>query len=290
MHLHDDHNPEFLAKGPAMNTTSSSHPLDEATRLTATPDGRLTGHGHPAYANVVGPFGGITAATLLQAALTHPGRIGDPISFTVNYAGPVADGGFDIEAVPLRTNRSTQHWSILQTQNGEVVTSASAVFALRRETWTSTEAPFPDAPPAADVPVSDHGSVVAWTRNYDMRYVRGGLLDRTTPTEARDSLSTLWIRDQPPRPLDFVSMAALADAFFPRILVRRPQRVPFGTVSITTHFHADAALLAAQGTRPLLGSARASHFGRGYHDQSAEIWSDTGDLLATSHQIVYFKE
>ena len=40
----------------------------------------------------------------------------------------------------------------------------------------------------------------------------------------------------------------------------------------------------------MLGQTRASHFGRGYHDQSAEIWSDQGALLATSHQVVYYKE
>ena len=72
--------------------------------------------------------------------------------------------------------------------------------------------------------------------------------------------------------------------------MRRPVRVPAGTVSLTTYFHADTAMLAEQGDRPVLGVARASHFGLGYHDQSAEIWSDAGRLLATSHQVVYFKE
>jgi hypothetical protein len=38
-----------------------------------------------------------------------------------------------------------------------------------------------------------------------------------------------------------------------------------------------------------LGLARATRFGLGYHDQSAEIWSDQQQLLATSHQVVYFK-
>ncbi|MEY4561983.1 MAG: hypothetical protein RLZZ618_1260 [Pseudomonadota bacterium] len=275
---------------PAHHTAPPSHPLDVATRLELNEQGTLTGRPHAAYANLVGPFGGVTAAILLNAALTHPARLGDPVSLTVNYAGPVADGDFEVEAVPVRTNRSTQHWTILQTQAGEVVTSASAVFAVRRETWSSTEVAFPDVPPANDVPAVSYGSVVAWTHNYDMRFLRGPLLDTSRPPEDRDSVSTLWLRDEPPRPLDFVSLAALCDAFFPRIMVRRPQRVPFGTVSITCHFHADAALLAAQGDRALLGTARASRFGLGYHDQSAELWSDTGHLLATTHQIVYFKE
>lgn len=274
--------------------TPSSHPLDEATRLLPAEDGTLRGHTHPAYANMVGPFGGVTAATMLNAALTHPARLGDPVALTVNYAGPVADGEFRIHAVPVRTNRSTQHWSITLSQGDEVATTATAVFAVRRETWSATDAGFPEVPPAESLPRLQLGQQLGpgpvWTRNYDMRFVRGMMLDASRPAEALDSTSVLWVRDDPPRPLDFVSLASICDVFFPRVMVRRPVRVPAGTVSITSYFHADAKLLQAQGTRPLLGTARASHFGRGYHDQSAEIWSEDGALLATSHQIVYYKE
>jgi hypothetical protein len=66
-------------------------------------------------------------------------------------------------------------------------------------------------------------------------------------------------------------------------------RFPAGTISLTTHFHADTALLSSHGTNHVLGIARASKFGLGYHDQSAEIWSDQQHLLATSHQVVYYK-
>jgi hypothetical protein len=40
----------------------------------------------------------------------------------------------------------------------------------------------------------------------------------------------------------------------------------------------------------LLGQARAQSFFNGFFDQSAELWNEAGDLLATTHQIVYFKE
>jgi len=268
----------------------SSHPLDQATRLAHSDDGAFAGSTHPAYANMVGPFGGLTAATMLNAALTHPARLGDPVALTVNYAGPIADGPFRIDAVPVRTNRSTQHWSITLSQGDEVATTASAVFAVRRETWSSTEAGFPDVPPAHELERMPRDRGPAWTNNYEMRFAHGMIFDTSRPAQELDSQSVLWIRDDPPRPLDFVSLAAICDSFFPRIMVRRPYPVPAGTVSITTYFHADAPLLAAQGERPVLGCARATHFGRGYHDQSAEIWSAEGALLATSHQVVYFKE
>ena len=43
----------------------STHPLDAALALQPDGEGRWHGHTHPAWGNMVGPFGGITAAQLL---------------------------------------------------------------------------------------------------------------------------------------------------------------------------------------------------------------------------------
>jgi hypothetical protein len=40
----------------------------------------------------------------------------------------------------------------------------------------------------------------------------------------------------------------------------------------------------------VLGTARALNFRNGYFDQSAEVWGDDWQLLASSHQIVYYRE
>ena len=85
-------------------------------------------------------------------------------------------------------------------------------------------------------------------------------------------------------------LAAMADIFFPRVWLRRARQVPAGTVSITVYFHAGSALLAETGTGYLLGQARAQEFRNGFFDQSAQLWNEAGHLLATSHQIVYYKE
>jgi len=165
------------------------------------------------------------------------------------------------------------------------------VFAQRRETWSTTEAAPPaDMPPAANLPRAPLEGRPPWVRSYDMRFAVGGMPDRFDAQEQSHSQSRLWVRDEPPRPLDFASLAAICDVFFPRIFIRRRRFTPIGTVSITTFFHADAELIAAQGERHLLGSARGVAFRNGYFDQSAEVWSDAGALLASTHQIVYFKE
>ena len=66
---------------------------------------------------------------------------------------------------------------------------------------------------------------------------------------------------------------------------------PTSTPSVAaTGRSASEADLARQGDAPLLGLADARIFERGYHDQSAELWSADGRLLATSHQAVYYRD
>jgi acyl-CoA thioesterase len=269
------------------------HPFDEALRFEraagALTPGTWRARTSPAYGNMVGPFGGTTAAVALAAAWRHPARQGEPISLTVNYAGPIADGEFEVSAEPVRTNRSTQHWLVQLRQDDAVVATATAVFALRRETWSSLEAGFPAAPGPFTRPRMPPIERVRWTSAYDMRFVKGQQFVQPPPTEA-DSVSLLWVRDEPPRSLDFLSLAALCDVFFPRIFLRRATWVPIGTVSFTVYFHADAATLTRIGTAHLLGHARSHQFRNGYFDQAGEMWGPGGELLAVTHQIVYFKE
>jgi Acyl-CoA thioesterase C-terminal domain len=47
--------------------------------------------------------------------------------------------------------------------------------------------------------------------------------------------------------------------------------------------------LDALGGDHVLATAHANRFSSGYFDQSAHVWSRDGILLATTHQIVYFK-
>ncbi len=225
------------------------HPFDAAIRLEPQGEGRWRGHTHEAYGNMVGPFGGATAAAVLAAVLAHPARQGEPIALTVNFAGPVAQGPFDIDTTAARTNRSTQHWSVQMRQGADVVATATAVLALRRETWSAVEAGFPDAPPSETIVRTPPLDRVRWTSAYDMRFVQGPLQMANPLAGERDSVSLLWVRDEPPRALDFCSLAALCDVFFPRLFVKRPSWVPVGTVSYTVYFHADATTLAAMGTR-----------------------------------------
>ncbi|WPB57810.1 thioesterase family protein [Xylophilus sp. GOD-11R] len=280
---------------PCDPPTESLHPLDQTTALQSSGPHHWRGQPGKLYWNMVGPFGGTTAATLLHGVLLHPERIGEPAALTVNYAAPLADAPFLLEARPLRTNRSSQHWFLSMTQTdaqGATVTVASgtAVTALRRDTWSGSELPLPPVQPFDRVRTRTLAAGFDWTRHYDLRMLDGDLPEAWDGGEAPDSVTRLWIRDQPPRPLDFLSLTAMSDLFYPRVWRRRAHRTPAGTVSITVYFHADQPALDAAGSGPLLGEARGQEFRHGFFDQRAQLWSADGTVMTTTHQLVYYRD
>jgi acyl-CoA thioesterase len=268
--------------------TKTPHLFDDATQVTAG-DSRWQGKTSPDYWAFVGPFGGCTAATILRALMDHPQRSGDPLAQTVNFCAPVAEGAFDLDVRLVKANRSSQHWCVEMTQGGsDVATLATAVFAERRPSWSHPQAPFPMAKPYEET--LPYGKVAApWVKQYDFRFVEGEPGWGAASAAAPNSYSKLWIGDRVPRKIDALSLMSMSDAFFARIFHARRELVPFGTVSITTYFHADAADLAAEDITRVLAVADAKIFHKSYGDQNGELWSPSGRLLATTTQIAYFK-
>jgi hypothetical protein len=131
---------------------------------------------------------------------------------------------------------------------------------------------------------------MTWTRQYDFRFVEGAPALRASPNAApRRAFSKLWISDRSPRTIDPLSLLSMSDTFFGRIFHARGELVPFGTVSLTTYFHTSAEELAAEQITRVLAVADAKIFHRSFCDQTGELWSPNGRLLATTTQIAYFK-
>jgi len=263
----------------------AAHPFDTAIALTADGPQRWRGRTSEAYWNMVSPYGGVTAGAMLQAMLDEPGRRGTPLAFTLNFLAPIAAGEFLIDTELVRANRSSQHWAIRLSQEGRVLAQAIAICALRRETWGRIEATRPAVPPAEQCEIAPPRKATGFLQRYEFRIVRGKPF-----AENPDSLSQVWVADNPPRPLDFASLTALCDSFLPRIFLRRPDFVPIGTVSINIYFHAGEEAVARQGAAPLLAVAQGQAFSDGHFDHHGHVWSTDGTLLATTQQLVWYKE
>jgi acyl-CoA thioesterase len=272
---------------------SSVHAFDRALVLEKSGDGRLSGATVPEYGNFTGQFGGITAATLLKAALDEDRAEGAPVSLTVNYTAGVKPGAFDIAVRAIRLGRTLQHWGLDMMQGDVVVATALVTLGQRGESWAHAPLTAPAAPPPETVAPLDSSQWRGWTTQYDFRFIAGStahLRDKPPLETPGDARSLLWLRHVEPRPLDFPGLACMSDAFFVRMIQVRNTFPAMGTVSLTTQFHADAALLAAQGDRALLCAVDSRAFRTHFHDQSADLWSADGALLATSHQMVWYAE
>jgi hypothetical protein len=276
-----------------MTDTSPTHAFDIATHLEPKPDGNLIGHTSDAFWNFTGPFGGTTAATLLRAVMEHERRIGDPLAITVNFCAPTARGAFDVALREVRTNRSTQHWTAeLSQPDAGIAATATIACAIRRSTWSHRPLQPPPAAAPETLPALPTEGMMAWMGHYDFRFALNmpRRMGRVPSAEPASALSHVWVADKPARALDFLSLTAIADTFFGRIFHVRGALLPIGTVSMTTYFHADAGDLAAVGSAHVLGVADAKVFNKSYSDQTVDLFSRAGALLATSHQIVYFRD
>ncbi|CAN5372268.1 thioesterase family protein [soil metagenome] len=285
------------AESPA-TSPADPHPFDQAVAFerALSLEGRglseMIGATSPAYANMVGPFGGITAAQLLSGVLKAEERRGVPVSITVNFLAPIEDGEFRLVVTRTRENKSSQHWMAELRQGAEqqLRANATVITAVRRDVWKSTEIAMPAAPTPDEVPRVTRNAPLRWVERYDFRFVEGKVPFTGDPVASPSSRSLAWVRDEPPRPVDYASLLALSDSFFPRIFFRRAQRVPIGTVTMTTNFHCSEEDLAAVGTGHVLALAQGQVFFGGFFEQTAQMWSEGGQCLATSHQLVYYRE
>ena len=269
------------------------HPFDEATALAGAPGDVRRGRTSEAYWTFIGPFGGASAATALRAVLEHPDRDGDPLAVTVNFCAPIERGDFAVHVRRTRANRSSQHWQVefRQGESEDAVLTASVVTAARRQSWHHQPARQPALPPFELLPAFDNRASLSWVAQYGFRFAEGvpAASGQGIAEPPRSARSLLWLQDAVARPLDFLSLLAMSDAFFGRIFQVIGRIPPFGTVSMTTHFHAAADELAGHGDGPLAAVADARVFHRSFCDQSAELYGNVGQLLATSTQMAYFR-
>lgn len=269
-----------------------AHSFDEAMTLERVGAGRQRGTTSPAYGNFNGQFGGATAALLLKAVMNEEGVAGAPVSLTANFTAAVKQGAYDIAVRAVRTGRTLQHWAAEMTQGDTVVASGLVTLGQRVSTWEHAPLKAPVAPAPDALKRFDTGTTPGWTSQYDMRFIEGsieGLRGKPPLETPGDARSFLWLRHVE-RPLDFPALACMSDAFLVRLIQVRNTFPPMGTVSLTTQFHADDAMLAAHGDAAVLCDVNSRVFRGNFHDQTAEMWSADGKLLATSHQMVWYAE
>jgi acyl-CoA thioesterase len=263
--------------------------LYDNAQLVRTGEGTYFGQTDPAYWNLIGPFGGWIAAVLMHAVLSEKETIGTPLSLSLNFAGAMEPGAFAVRLRQLRHNRSTTFWSaeLTQTQNETNVLCAFAtmVTARRRETAGFLEVVMPKVDPPDGWTRFAPPGILPFLQKLDMRFgahkIFPSVIDGATVTYMRAVDTTVF---------DFETLAALCDAGIPQIFMRLKRRVPVSSVTLNVFFYADEAELDTVGTDFVLNATRMRRAARGFFDASAQLWSRAGALLATTEQIVWFRD
>ncbi len=272
------------------HVTLPDTPFDRAMALKSVSPGLWRGGAPAAYWNRLGPFGGWTAAILLQAVMEEPDRRGDPLALHVQFIGPIEDGPVTLATRLLRANRSTQFWRVemrQETPTGQagasVVAFGVATLGVRRASAGFLDVTMPlSAPPEGLTPRPPPAEGPAFFRTFDWRVAAGGF-----PPPPGDSRMAAWVRDAAGRPLDPVLLAAICDIPPPSIMMH--QMTPASSIAMTVHLVAPAAEITAVGSDFVLVESAGARGEQGLADQTARVWRRDGALLATTSQIVWYR-
>ena len=202
---------------------------------------------------MVGAYGGIVAATLLNSVMLDIRRTGTPVSQNGKllhrpWRWPFQDRN---QTATSRQIHPTLEHRTLPRRHHDRQPSSISDGRTRRDVFTPANILPNMYHPPQTLPQWLANSRWKWIKRYDYRFVNGGIENIGTPkTPLGNSQTRVWIADKPPRPLDYLSLAALADCFFLRLLQIRGTMEPMGTVTLTTPFPSDRGRTRRPRQRP----------------------------------------
>lgn len=261
--------------------------FDRATALEPIPgDGgaslRFAGTISQDYWVQSGPNGGYLAAIALRGAtalVTEAERA--PRSLHVRYLAAPRAGSFELAAELIRAGRSMSTIGVRLTQDGRDFAHASVCFSAAFSSIAFQDATMPEALPieqAEPVPVR-----ITLNERYVQRRAIGG-----SERQSARALSGGWVRFADPRPFDALAMAALWDCWPPAVFARafdQRFRGAVPTVEASVYFRRRLPLPELSLQDSVLLRVESTMADEGFCEESAEIWSPNGLLLAQARQL-----
>jgi acyl-CoA thioesterase len=231
-----------------------------------------------------GPNGGYIAAIMLRA-LTESVADADrtPRSFTQHYLAPPVEGPVHLQTRIERAGRRVTFVSGRMLQEGRLLATSQAAFALPMPGVEFNDLVAPVVPPPESLeplgPVVGMPDPPPFRERYDTRWAIGAPPMSGAPAAVTGG----WIRPAEARPLDHLLIAALTDAWMPSVFSRLDERVGVPTVDLTIHFR--ATVDPADADEWCLVHFRSQMAADGFVEEDGEVWSRSGRLLAHSRQL-----
>jgi acyl-CoA thioesterase len=251
------------------------------TAVAPVGDGRDAAAIDPAWWIARGPNGGYLAAIVLRAVLAEvddPSR--RPRSLTLHYLSPPAVGPCQVAVAVERAGRSLTTVSARLQQDGRDCVLALVAVGTDRDGPELHEHPAPEVPAPDELSpraLPPGASDVAFRQHFDQRPA----LDTPAFTSGPGAVTGGWIRSSGDDPIDDVLLAAITDSWPPAVFSRLDLPVGVPTVELTIHFRGTPPrvpgwCLVRFTTRAAVG---------GYLEETGEVWSADGELLAESRQL-----
>jgi len=220
-------------------------------------------------------------ALLLRAfelAVDDPVR--SPRSVTMHFLRVPEVGPVTLSAKVQRAGRSLSTVSGRMEQDGKLLGLALGAYSVPWKSPVLGEEPLPSVEPAEGrepVPDLGRGTPPAFTERLTMQHRFG-----SPPFSSADRGETGgWLGLREERPVDALTIAVLADAWFPAPWPRLTALAPAPTIDLTIHFRVPLPLPDTL----LLGRFTNRLVRDGFFDEDGELWTPDGGLIAQSRQL-----
>lgn len=256
--------------------------FDSDTELRPAGDGVWEGNINESWWTPRGPLGGYVMAFALRAMET---AVGDPErqarSATMHFLRPPEAGPVTVSAIIEREGRSLSTVSSRMEQEGKLVGLAIGAYSKPWDGPLLDESPMPvaEAPDESRPPVGDapRRNPPPFTELMTMQHRFGEL--PFSGAERAEIGGWLGLRER--REVDALSVAVMADAWFPAPWPRLTALAPAPTIDLTIHFRSPLPLPDSL----LLGRFNSRYVRDGFFDENGELWAPDGTLVAQSRQL-----
>ena len=240
----------------------------------------------PAWSGPVSANGGVVAATMVRAAEAEMGDGPPPRMITAHYLERIPSGPAEIEVEVLRNGSRVAAAETRIHLEGKLACQTTVVFSAPRPQEIEQLAEPPQAPPPEQVPVLSPAVLESFPplfHQVEMRPVFG----HPETFGNQEPVSGGWIAiSGDEEPFDAARLCAITDLWWPALFgrMRRPGSMP--TLQLTVHIRSTAVAAPP----PVLARFHTRSLIEGHAEESAEIWSVDGTLLAESKQMALVPE
>lgn len=228
-----------------------------------------------------GAFGGLVGSLMMRAARKHlpatPMR-----SMQAQFLAPAVVGHAECLVSALKAGTGVAAASVVMMQQDVVVANATIVAAgARKNPMSWATATPPTMRPWSELSAMPLGLAMAPVFTQHFEYRPTGPMPFSGGKEAR---SDGWIQvRQAGGAVSDELVLAYADAYWASAMVRLPMPRPAATVSFALQYQTP---LVGRSDEPLYLRASAPWAADGYCTEFRELWTASGELVATNQQVI----